>query len=56
MPNKIISWDIECLNCGFEFGIMFDADETEETKKELRSCPCGGETKIVRERVYDNAE
>ena len=54
MTDKVISWDIECENCGFEFSVMFNADESEENKKEIRSCPCGGKTKIVRERVFDN--
>lgn len=54
MRDKYISWDIKCENCGFEFSVLFDADESEENKKEFRSCPCGGKTKIVKEKVYDN--
>ena len=34
MTDRIIDWQLKCENCGFEFGIMFNADETEENKKE----------------------
>ena len=52
MPNRILKWELECPNCGFEFSVMFDADESEENKKEIRSCPCGCEMKIVKEKVF----
>jgi DNA-directed RNA polymerase subunit RPC12/RpoP len=54
MTDRYITWDIKCETCGFEFSVGFNENETEENKKELRSCPCGGKTKIVKERVYGN--
>ena len=54
MIDKTISWELKCENCGFEFSTLFYADETEENKKIIRSCPCGCEMKIVKEKVYDN--
>lgn len=53
MP-KWIDWDLKCPDCGFEFSVGFPVDETEENKKELRSCPCGREMDILRERRFDN--
>lgn len=53
MP-KSIDWYLKCTNCGFEFSILFPADESEENKKELRECPCGCEMKIVEERVFES--
>lgn len=50
---KIISWDLKCPNCGFEFGITTDFDEPEAIKKELRSCPCGSDVEIKKEYVYE---
>ena len=46
---KWIDWDLKCPDCGFEFSIGFPIDETEENKKEIRSCPCGSEMAILRE-------
>lgn len=54
MTDRIIDRQLKCENCGFEFSIMFNADETEENKKEFRRCPCGCEMKIVKEVVFDN--
>ena len=52
--SKTISWEVKCLNCGFEFSVIFDADEDEETRKILKGCPCGGKVKIIKESVYDD--
>ncbi len=52
--DNYINWDLKCPDCGFEFSIGFPIDETEENKKELRSCPCGSEMDILRERKLDN--
>ena len=54
MANKCIDWYLKCENCGFEFSVLFDIDETdneEEVKKTIRACPCGCEMKIVEEKV-----
>lgn len=56
MANETISWWLECPKCGFEFSVLFDADESEENKKTIRECPCGEEMKIVKERLYKDAE
>ena len=32
---KVIRWDLECERCGFEFSVTFNADESEENKKEM---------------------
>ena len=56
LKNKSISWKLECSNCGFGYSVIFDADESEENKKELRSCPCGCEMEIIKEDVYGKAE
>ena len=56
MQNECLSWKLKCPNCGFEFGILFDADETEENKKTIRSCPCGCEMDIIKEDVYGKEE
>lgn len=53
---KIISWNLKCPNCGFEFGITTDFDELEEIKKELRSCPCGSDTEIIEELIFEDKE
>lgn len=46
----VIDWYLRCQKCGFEFGVIFDADETEENKKIIRECPCGNEEmEIVKE-------
>ena len=45
-----IDWDLRCPKCGFEYSIIFDADETEENKKIIRQCPCGCEMEIVKEK------
>lgn len=46
----VIDWYLRCPKCGFEFSILFDADETEENKKIIRQCPCGNEMEIVKEK------
>ena len=51
---RIISWELKCPICGFEFGITCDFDEPEELKKELRSCPCGTDMKIMKEWVWES--
>ena len=53
MP-KWIDWDLKYPDCGFEFSVGFPVDETEENKKELRSCPCGREMDILRERRFES--
>ena len=55
MP-KIVSWDLKCPNCGFEFGIATSLDEPAEIIKELRCCPCGTDTETQRERIYEDGE
>ena len=40
--KKSLNWELRCAKCGFEFSILFDFDESEETKNAIRKCPCGG--------------
>ena len=54
--SKHIDWWLKCPVCGFEFSILFPADESEENKKTLKECPCGcEEMNITRERIIEEA-
>lgn len=51
---KVIDWYLKCPDCGFEFSILFDADESEENKKIIRECPCGREAmEIIKEEIRE---
>lgn len=45
-----IDWYLRCPKCGFEFSVLFDADETDENKNTIKECPCGCEMEIVKEK------
>ena len=39
--------ELKCPKCGFEFKIYFSENETEESKKKIKLCPCGCIMKVV---------
>ena len=50
---KCLDWFLRCSNCGFEFSVLFNADEKEENKEELKRCPCGCKMTVENEREVE---
>ncbi len=50
--NKYIDWYLKCPVCGLEFSVIFNADETEENKKIIKTCPCGSKAVVLKEKKY----
>ncbi len=48
---KSIDWHLKCESCGFEFSVIFNANETEENKAIIKECPCGCTMTVTKERL-----
>lgn len=53
MKRKCFDWYLRCSNCGFDFSVLFDVDETEENKETLKRCPCGCKMTIAEEKEIE---